>query len=36
VDTSAFLVMRRLAMRDAFAFDPHFAEQAFHCLPNAQ
>ena len=25
--------MRRLEARDAFVFDPHFAEQGFNCHP---
>jgi predicted nucleic acid-binding protein len=35
VDCSSFAVMRRLGVREAFAFDPHFAEQGFSCLPEA-
>jgi predicted nucleic acid-binding protein len=33
VDCSSFLVMRRRAVRTAFAFDPHFGEQGFEVLP---
>lgn len=32
---TSLLIMRRLALQDAFAFDPHFEEQGFHCLPAA-
>ena len=35
VDCTSFLVMRRLVLQDAFAFDPHFVEQRFRCLPSA-
>ncbi len=31
VDCSSFVVMRELAIRNAFAFDRHFAEQGFAC-----
>lgn len=33
VDCSSFEVMRNLNVRQVFAFDPHFAEQGFTCLP---
>jgi predicted nucleic acid-binding protein len=33
VDCSSFEVMRSLNVRQVFAFDPHFAEQGFTCLP---
>ncbi len=33
VDCTSFLIMRRLDLPTAFAFDPHFVEQGFHCLP---
>ena len=33
VDCVSFSVMRRLGVRDAFAFDAHFGEQGFTCLP---
>ena len=33
VDCASFDIMRRLGLRDVFAFDPHFAEQGFRCLP---
>lgn len=32
-DCSSFEVMRRLNLFTAFAFDSHFSEQGFHCLP---
>ena len=35
VDCASFSVMRRLGIRAAFAFDPHFVEQGFSRLPNA-
>ena len=34
VDCTSFHVMRRLGIRQAFAFDQHFAEQGFECLPH--
>jgi predicted nucleic acid-binding protein len=33
VDCVSFEVMRSLGVRRVFAFDPHFAEQGFDCLP---
>ncbi|MDP2857839.1 MAG: VapC toxin family PIN domain ribonuclease, partial [Bacillota bacterium] len=33
VDCVSFDVMRRLGMEKAFAFDAHFAEQGFQCMP---
>jgi predicted nucleic acid-binding protein len=33
VDCVSFEVMRRLALRIAFAFDEDFAEQGFRCIP---
>ena len=33
VDCVSFEVMRRLGIREAFAFDAHFADQGFRCLP---
>jgi predicted nucleic acid-binding protein len=33
VDCASFQVMRRLGLRSAFAFDPHFAEQGFQVTP---
>lgn len=33
VDCLSFEIMRRLGFRDAFAFDPHFAEQGFRMIP---
>ena len=32
VDTTSFAVMRRLGLKRAFAFDPHFAEAGFSLL----
>jgi len=32
VDYTTFEVMRREGIRQAFAFDPHFAEAGFACL----
>ena len=34
VDCVSFTAMRDLGIRDVFAFDPHFAEQGFTCLPS--
>ena len=33
VDCTSFDAMRRLGIRTAFTFDPHFAEQGFECVP---
>jgi predicted nucleic acid-binding protein len=33
VDCVSFAAMRDLGLRDVFAFDEHFAEQGFTCLP---
>ncbi|MDX2182316.1 MAG: PIN domain-containing protein [Bryobacteraceae bacterium] len=33
VDVSSFVVMRRLGIERAFAFDEHFAEQGFETVP---
>jgi predicted nucleic acid-binding protein len=33
VDCTSFDAMRRLGIRTAFAFDEHFAEQGFACMP---
>jgi predicted nucleic acid-binding protein len=33
VDNVSFFTMRRLGIRDVFAFDPHFSEQGFRCRP---
>lgn len=33
VDCTSFAVMRALNLADAFAFDQHFVEQGFRCLP---
>jgi predicted nucleic acid-binding protein len=33
VDCASFAAMRRLGLRRAFTFDPHFAEQGFELLP---
>jgi predicted nucleic acid-binding protein len=33
VDCTSFGVMRQLGIRQAFAFDQHFAEQGFECVP---
>jgi predicted nucleic acid-binding protein len=33
VDCVSFEAMRRASLRDAFCFDPHFAEQGFRTLP---
>ena len=34
VDCTSFLVMRELGIRDAFAFDRHFADQGFRTIPD--
>ncbi len=36
VDCVSFEIMRRLGIKMAFTFDPHFEEQGFECLPVAQ
>ncbi|MBN1145624.1 MAG: type II toxin-antitoxin system VapC family toxin [Anaerolineales bacterium] len=33
VDCASFETMRRLGITTAFAFDPHFKEQGFTCIP---
>ncbi len=33
VDCISFDVMRRLGIKSVFAFDPHFKEQGFECIP---
>jgi len=33
VDCVSFEIMRRLGIKRAFAFDRHFEEQGFECLP---
>ncbi len=33
VDCASFSAMNRLGIQTVFAFDPHFAEQGFDCLP---
>jgi predicted nucleic acid-binding protein len=33
VDNVSFFTMRRLGIRDAFAFDQHFSEHGFRCRP---
>lgn len=33
VDCVSFDVMRRLGIKSAFVFDPHFKEQGFDCIP---
>ena len=33
VDCVSFEIMRRLGIKTAFVFDPHFEEQGFECLP---
>ena len=35
VDCVSFETMRALGIRSAFAFDPHFSEQGFTCIPGA-
>jgi predicted nucleic acid-binding protein len=34
VDCTSFITMRRLGIQNVFAFDEHFAEQGFFCLPD--
>jgi predicted nucleic acid-binding protein len=36
VDCVSFELMRELRIDTAFAFDPHFADQGFDCLPAPQ
>jgi predicted nucleic acid-binding protein len=36
VDCTSFETMRRLGIRKAFAFDPHFTEQGFESLPETE
>ncbi|MFZ5906235.1 MAG: type II toxin-antitoxin system VapC family toxin [Nitrospirota bacterium] len=33
VDCSSFEIIRKMSIRSVFAFDPHFSEQGFACLP---
>jgi uncharacterized protein len=33
VDCSSFEITRRMNIKSVFAFDPHFKEQGFDCLP---
>lgn len=33
VDCASFATMRRLGIKKAFAFDKHFSEQGFTCIP---
>ena len=33
VDCTSFEVMKEMGIRRCFAFDPHFREQGFDCLP---
>jgi uncharacterized protein len=33
VDCVSFEIMRTLGIKTVFAFDPHFAEQDFQCIP---
>lgn len=33
VDCVSFALLRKLGVREVFAFDAHFAEQGFRCLP---
>jgi len=33
VDNVSFFTMRRLGIRDVFAFDSHYTEQGFRCRP---
>ncbi|MFB3882188.1 MAG: type II toxin-antitoxin system VapC family toxin [Armatimonadota bacterium] len=36
VDCVSFELMRERGIEKAFAFDPHFADQGFECLPDGQ
>jgi predicted nucleic acid-binding protein len=36
VDVVLFLAMRQEGLTQAFALDPHFAEQGFECIPEAR
>ncbi len=33
VDCVSFEIMRKLSIKTVFAFDPHFEEQGFKCIP---
>ena len=33
VDCSSFEIIRRMSIKSVFAFDPHFREQGFNCMP---
>jgi predicted nucleic acid-binding protein len=33
VDCSSFEIIRRMSIKSVFAFDPHFKEQGFNCMP---
>jgi predicted nucleic acid-binding protein len=33
VDCVSFEIMRALGIKTVFAFDPHFAEQGYRCIP---
>jgi predicted nucleic acid-binding protein len=33
VDCVSFEIMRTLGIKKVFAFDPHFAEQGYNCIP---
>jgi predicted nucleic acid-binding protein len=33
VDCSSFVAMDNLGLRTVFAFDPHFAERNYDCIP---
>jgi uncharacterized protein len=33
VDCSSFEIIRKMGIKSVFAFDPHFKEQGFSCLP---
>jgi predicted nucleic acid-binding protein len=36
VDCVSFATMRNLGIGDVFAFDEHFAQQGFTCVPEAE